>query len=54
MYNYLYENGECYYIKYNNSLVGDVSLYDINEISIVISKEKMPKSNLYKGDLKKD
>lgn len=39
MYNYLSINGECYYIQFNNTLVGDVSLYNCNELAIVISKE---------------
>ena len=39
MYNYLSTNGECYYIQFNNTLVGDVSLYNCNELAIVISKE---------------
>lgn len=39
MYNYLSSNGDCYYIKFNNTLVGDVSIFNDNEIAIVISKE---------------
>lgn len=39
MYNYLSTNGECYYVQFNNTLVGDVSLYNVNELAIVISKE---------------
>ena len=39
MYNYLSTNGECYYVQFNNTLVGDVSLYNGNELAIVISKE---------------
>lgn len=39
MYNYLSSNGDCYYIEFNNTLVGDVSIFNDNEISIVISKE---------------
>ena len=38
MYAYLATHGDCYYIEYNNQLVGDVSLHD-GEISIVICKE---------------
>lgn len=39
MYNYLSSNGECYYIEFNRTLVGDVSLYNGNELAIVISNE---------------
>lgn len=39
MYNYLSSNGDCYYIEFNNTLVGDVSIFNANEIAIVISKE---------------
>lgn len=39
MYNYLSSNGDCYYIEFNNTLVGDVSIFNDNEIAIVISKE---------------
>lgn len=39
MYNYLSSNGDCYYIEFNNNLVGDVSIFNDNEIAIVISKE---------------
>lgn len=39
MYNYLSSNGDCYYIKFNNTLVGDVSIFNDNEIAIVVSKE---------------
>ena len=39
MYNYLSSNGYCYYIEFNNTLVGDVSIFNDNEIAIVISKE---------------
>lgn len=39
MYNYLSTNGECYYVQFNKTLVGDVSLYNGNELAIVISKE---------------
>ncbi len=39
MYKYLSSNGECYYIHFKNILIGDVSLYNGNELAIVISKE---------------
>lgn len=39
MYNYLSSNGDCYYIEFNNTLVGDVSIFNDNEIAIVVSKE---------------
>ena len=39
MYDYLRTHGECYYIEYQGELVGDVSLQDKGEISIVIRKE---------------
>lgn len=39
MYNYLSSNGDCYYIEFNNTLVGDVSIFNDNEIAIVLSKE---------------
>ncbi|EFM24438.1 acetyltransferase, GNAT family [Peptoniphilus duerdenii ATCC BAA-1640] len=39
MYDYLSSNGDCYYIEFNNTLVGDVSIFNDNEIAIVISKE---------------
>ncbi|WP_311564415.1 GNAT family N-acetyltransferase [Peptoniphilus duerdenii] len=39
MYNYLSSNGDCYYIEFNNTLVGEVSIFNDNEIAIVISKE---------------
>ena len=38
MYDYLCANGECYYIEYNGTLVGDVSLRNDGEIAIVICK----------------
>lgn len=38
MYDYLSTHGECYYIEYQNRLVGDVTLKG-DEISIVICKE---------------
>jgi L-amino acid N-acyltransferase YncA len=39
MYRYLSTHGDCYYIKYRGILVGDVSLKDDAEVSIVICKE---------------
>ena len=38
MYKYLSKHGECYYIKYQNRLVGDITLKG-DEISIVVCKE---------------
>ena len=38
MYDYLCANGDCYYIEYNGTLVGDVSLQNNGEIAIVICK----------------
>lgn len=39
MYKYLNDHGLCYYIKYKENLIGDISLTDDNEISIVIAKD---------------
>lgn len=39
MYNYLNFHGLCYYIEYKKNLIGDISLTDDNEISIVIAKD---------------
>ena len=39
MYSYLSTHGECYYIQYRGRLVGDVSLHDGTQVSIVICKE---------------
>ena len=39
MYDYLSENGDCFYIEYDDTLVGDVTLLESGEIAIVISKE---------------
>ena len=39
MYEFLSTHGACYYIEYRGVLVGDVSLRDNSEISIVICKE---------------
>lgn len=38
MYKSLNEDGLCFYIKYKQNLVGDVTLKDNNELCIVISK----------------
>lgn len=38
MYKYLSKHGDCYYIEYQNRLVGDITLKG-EEISIVICKE---------------
>lgn len=39
MYTYLSTHGACYYIQYCGKLVGDVSLRDNAEVSIVLCKE---------------
>lgn len=39
MYDYLSTNGDCYYIEYKGTLVGDVSLRDNSEVAIVVCKE---------------
>ncbi len=39
MYDYLSSNGDCYYIEYEDKLVGDVSLRNNGEIAIVVCKE---------------
>lgn len=39
MYDYLYAHGDCYYIEYKGTLVGDVSLRDSTELAIVVCKE---------------
>ena len=39
MYAFLDSHGSCYYIQYRGALIGDVSLQNSAEISIVISKE---------------
>ncbi|MBD5080717.1 MAG: GNAT family N-acetyltransferase [Ruminococcaceae bacterium] len=39
MYNYLSTHGDCYYIEYSGVLVGDISLTENEEISIVICRE---------------
>ena len=38
MYTYLSTHGECYYIRYQDTLVGDVSLLDSGELAIVVCK----------------
>lgn len=39
MYGYLSTHGDCFYIEYRGTLVGDVTLRDNGELSIVICKE---------------
>lgn len=39
MYNYLDTHGDCYYIQYEGVLVGDVTLQENAELSIVVCKE---------------
>lgn len=39
MYFYLSTHGDCYYIEYKGELVGDVTLKNDGEISIVICRE---------------
>ncbi|MCR4677494.1 MAG: GNAT family N-acetyltransferase [Lachnospiraceae bacterium] len=39
MYDYLCAHGDCYYIEYKGTLVGDVSLRDSEELAIVVCKE---------------
>lgn len=39
MYDYLCSNDHCYYIEYQGSLVGDVSLCEDGEVAIVICKD---------------
>jgi 8-oxo-dGTP pyrophosphatase MutT (NUDIX family)/N-acetylglutamate synthase-like GNAT family acetyltransferase len=39
MYDFLSTHGDCYYIEYENALVGDVSLRDNGEVAIVVCKE---------------
>ena len=39
MYDYLCSHGHCYYIEYQGSLVGDVSLCEDGEVAIVICKD---------------
>lgn len=39
MYDFLSTHGECFYIRYKEKLIGDISLRDNSEIAIVICKE---------------
>ena len=39
MYDYLNSHGDCYYIEFKETLVGDVSLRDNAEVAIVVCKE---------------
>ena len=39
MYDFLCANGDCYYIEYKGTLVGDVSLRNNSELAIVIYSE---------------
>ena len=39
MYGYLSKHGSCYYIQYKGILVGDVTLCDNAEVSIVVCKD---------------
>lgn len=39
MYDYLSMHGDCYYIEYKGTLVGDVSLRNSAEVAIVVCKE---------------
>lgn len=39
MYTYLSEHGDCYYIQHQGKLVGDITLRENAEISIVICNE---------------
>ena len=39
MYTFLSTHGACYYIEYNGTLVGDVTLRDNAEVCIVVCKE---------------
>lgn len=39
MYSFLSTHGECYYIKYNGILVGDVTLRDNAEVCIVVCRK---------------
>ncbi|MCM1216851.1 MAG: GNAT family N-acetyltransferase [Lachnospiraceae bacterium] len=39
MYDFLSAHGECFYIRYNGKLIGDISLRDDSEIAIVICRE---------------
>ncbi len=39
MYSYLYRNGSCFYICYQEKLIGDIALLDRGEICVVLAKE---------------
>ena len=39
MYDYLSTHGDCYYIEYKGTLVGDISLRNDGEIAIVVCKQ---------------
>ena len=39
MYDFLSNNGSCYYIEYRGALVGDITLRDNAELCIVICRE---------------
>lgn len=39
MYSYLDTHGDCFYIEYEKTLVGDITLCDDGEISIVICRD---------------
>lgn len=39
MYTYLSNNGDLFYIAYQNMLIGDCAIFDDNMVAIVISKE---------------
>ncbi len=39
MYEYLSSHGDCYYIQYDGVLIGDISLTEDGEISVVIRGE---------------
>lgn len=39
MYDFLCAHGECFYIQYKGTLIGDISLQNNSEIAIVICKE---------------
>lgn len=39
MYDFLSKNGSCYYIRYKGVLVGDITLCNNAEISIVVCRE---------------
>lgn len=39
MYSFLSTHGDCYYVQYKGTLVGDITLRDNAELAIVICKE---------------